>query len=48
MESTDLRDGHHALRARVDAPRVLTLTLALAVRPFQVNPPTQALNTMGG
>src|SRR5262249_53203614 len=26
----------------------LTLTLALAVRPFQVNPPTQALNTIGG
>ena len=26
----------------------LTLTLALAVRPFQVNPPTQFLNTVGG
>jgi hypothetical protein len=26
----------------------LTLTLALAVRPFQVNPPAQALNIMGG
>jgi hypothetical protein len=28
--------------------RPLRLTLALAVRPFQVNPPTQALNTVGG
>jgi hypothetical protein len=26
----------------------LTVTLALAVRPFQVNPPTQFLNTAGG
>jgi hypothetical protein len=28
--------------------RPLTLTLALAVRPFQVNPPTQFLNIVGG
>ena len=28
--------------------RPLTLTLVLAVRPFQVNPPTQFLNAPGG
>jgi hypothetical protein len=30
------------------AARPLTLTLALAVRPFQVNPPAQFLNIVGG
>ena len=32
----------------IDATRRATLTLALAVRPFQVNPPAQFLNTPGG
>ena len=31
-----------------DSGEPLTLTLALAVRPFQVNPPAQFLNTVGG
>ncbi len=34
------------LRNPGDSPR--TITLALAVRPFQVNPPAQFLNTAGG
>ena len=37
-------------RYRVEnlAPRSRVVTLVLAVRPFQVNPPTQFLNTVGG
>lgn len=37
-------------RYRVEnlAPRSRVVTLVLAIRPFQVNPPTQFLNTVGG
>jgi len=38
--------GRHTLRNDGDAPR--ELTLVLAVRPFQVNPPQQFLNSRGG
>lgn len=38
--------SHYTLENRTDRPRVVTL--ALAIRPFQVNPPTQFLNTPGG
>src|SRR6266545_2934249 len=38
--------GRYELANRSEAP--LDLTLALAVRPFQVNPPAQFLNTAGG
>jgi F5/8 type C domain-containing protein len=38
--------SRYTLENRADQPRVVTL--ALAVRPFQVNPPTQFLNIPGG
>jgi hypothetical protein len=44
--------GRHAarcaLRPRNLTDQPLSLTLALAARPFQVNPPAQFLNTAGG
>jgi len=38
--------SRYTVENRSDRPR--TVTLALAFRPFQVNPPTQFLNTLGG
>lgn len=38
--------SHYTVENRTDRPRVVTL--ALAIRPFQVNPPTQFLNVPGG
>src|SRR5690606_15326996 len=38
--------ARYALRNTTDEPR--TYTLALAIRPLQVNPPTQFLSTVGG
>ncbi len=38
--------SRYTLENHTDRPR--TVTLALAVRPWQVNPPTQSLNTPGG
>ena len=38
--------ARYALRNTTDAPK--TYTLALAIRPLQVNPPTQFLSTVGG
>ncbi|HKA45493.1 MAG TPA: hypothetical protein VKF40_26135, partial [Burkholderiales bacterium] len=38
--------AHYTLKNRSDRPRVVTLVLA--VRPLQVNPPTQFLNVQGG
>ena len=35
-------------RVRNPSPQPQVITLALALRPFQVNPPTQFLNTVGG
>ena len=38
--------ARYRVENRTDAPR--TVTLVLALRPFQVNPPSQFLNTVGG
>ena len=46
----DPKSAAMVVRYRVSnpLPRAQAVTLALALRPFQVNPPTQFLNTVGG
>jgi hypothetical protein len=49
--ATDLKERSQLIatyQLRNLGERPQTLTLALAVRPFQVNPPSQSLNTPGG